>query len=274
MPKSFLFLPALFVLVCAGPCASSFAARTEAGLRQDAQTYTNNIGMEFVRIPAGSFTRTFTSKNDAGEERKTYSRILVSKPFYLGVCQVTQTQWKEVMGKNPSFFTGPVNPVDSVSWNDAQEFIKRLNAREKHGRYRLPTEAEWELAAGGGGNTPFFFLRDPQAWEKASADLDAYAWLAANAGGTTHPVGQKKPNPYGVYDVYGNVWEWVQDGYEELPSAPQIQDYCALAVDELHVLRGGCWMCTPEVIRGGNRLSAPADKGNKHMGFRVVFSEE
>ena len=274
MKKSFIIYVPLFALLCLRLPASSLAAQTPCPLRQEPQTYTNSIGMEFVRIPAGSFTRTFTTKNDAGEEMKTLSKVIISKAFYLGKYLVTQEQWAAVMKKNFSAFKGQSNPVDSVSWNDAQEFIKRLNASEKCEGYRLPTEAEWELAARGGTDTPLFFMQNPLAWEKAADDLDAYAWFAKNAGDKTHPVGQKKPNPYGVYDIYGNLWEWVQDGYEELPTAPEIQDYCASVEDSLRVLRGGCWMCSLEVIQAGNRRYALAEKGDNHIGFRVAFSAE
>ncbi|MDR0239901.1 MAG: formylglycine-generating enzyme family protein, partial [Deltaproteobacteria bacterium] len=217
MKKSRIFCLALFVLLCVGIPASSFAAKSSTPPRQDPQTYTNSIGMEFVLIPAGSFTRTFTTKNDAGEEQKQFSKVIISKPFYLGIRQVTQEQWAAVMGKNPSSFKGQNNPVDTVSWDDAQEFIKRLNAKEKHMRYRLPTEAEWDLAVRGGMETPFFFLKDARDWERAADELEAYAWFKKNSGDTTHPVGQKKANSYGLHDMYGNAWEWVQDGFAELP---------------------------------------------------------
>lgn len=255
--------------------AADSAAGQKAAPQQEQslEKHTNSIGMEFVLIPAGSFTRTFTSKTDAGEE-KTESAVVITKPFYLSTHLVTQEQWTAVMGKNPSSFKGENNPVDTVSWNDAQEFIKRLNAKEKHARYRLPTEAEWELAVRAGTKTPFFFLKDPRNWENALDEVDAYAWVKKNSGDKTHPVGRKEPNAYGLYDMYGNAWEWVQDGYDELPTAPEVKDYCASVEDSLRVLRGGCWMCSPDVIRAGNRRNSPADRGDNHMGFRLALSLE
>ena len=264
---------ALFSAMAAMAAAPAPGENASPGQRNP-QTHTNSIGMDFVRIPAGSFTRTFTTKNEAGEEQKKESRVVITKPFWLGACLVTQEQWAEVMGKNPSSFKGQSNPVDTVSWDDAQEFIKRLNAREQHGRYRLPTEAEWDLAVRGGRDTPFFFLNDPRDWEKAADALDAWAWLKKNSGGSTQPVGQKKPNPYGLYDMYGNAWEWMQDGYAELPADPEIEDYCGKAPDSLRVLRGGCWVCGPEVIQRGNRMHGPADRRNGHIGFRLALSLE
>ena len=274
MKKSLILWLALLALFCVRPPASSPAELPADRPQQGLPTYTNSIGMDFVRIPAGSFTRTFTTKNDAHEEQKRHSKVIISKSFYLGTCQVTQAQWAAVMGKNPSAFKGQTNPVDSVTWHDAQEFIKRLNAREEHKRYRLPTEAEWELAARSGTDALLFFMPDPSTRAKVAEALDAYAWFKKNSGDKTHPVGQKQANPYGVYDIYGNLWEWVQDGYEELPTVPELKDYCALVEDSLRVLRGGCWTCSPAVIQAGNRRYAPAEKGDNHMGFRVAFPAE
>ena len=274
MKKTLSLCLALCAIFCVRFTAYSFAAQPAAQPRQNPQIHTNSIGMEFVQIPAGSFTRTFTTRNEKNEEQKKHSTFIISKPFYLGKCQVTQEQWEAVMGENPSSFKGRANPVENVSWHDAQEFIKRLNNKEKHRRYRLPTEAEWELAARGGTDMPLFFVKASMMWEEAAAALDAYAWFGKNSGDTTHPVGQKKPNPYGLYDIYGNVWEWVQDGYGELPTVPEIRDYRGQAEDSLRVLRGGCWVCKAELFRAGNRLHAPTDKRNGHIGLRVAFSPE
>jgi len=275
MQKKFILCLILSVLFWSWfPTSFSLAAQSKTRPQQEPQTYTNSIGMEFVLVPAGSFARTFMVKNDAGEEQNKQNTFIVSKAFYLSKYQVTQEQWTKVMGNNPSSFKGKTNPVDTVSWDDAQEFIKRLNAKEKQQRYRLPTEAEWELAVRGGTDTPFFFLTDRQDWEKATNDLDAYAWFGHNSGGTTHPVGQKKPNPYGLHDMYGNVWEWMQDWYTEMPTTQEIRDYLGTAEDSLHVLRGGCWVCKVGMFRSGNRSSGPADKRNGHIGFRLAFSPE
>ena len=127
--------------------------------------------------------------------------MLISKPFYLGKHEVTQAQWQEVMGTNPSHFKGdPNRPVERVSWQMVQEFISKLNAREGHTRYRLPTEAEWEYAARAGSTAKYYFGDD-------DAQLEQYAWFNKNDKGTTHPVGQLKPNAWGLYDMtamFGN----------------------------------------------------------------------
>jgi len=274
MKKNFipcLILCALFFVWLSAP---SRAAPPSTQSQQELQTYTNSIGMEFVRIPAGSFTRTSTTKNGMNEEEKKQSTFIISKAFYLGKYPVTQEQWSAVMGKNPASFKGQTHPVENVSWDDAQEFINRLNVNEKHKRYRLPAEVEWELAVRGGRDTPFFFLKDSPDWEKAADDLDGYAWFGNNAGGTTHPVGQKKPNPYGLHDMYGNVWEWMQDWYTEMPADREIRDYLGTAQDSLHVLRGGCWVCKVGLFRSGNRNHGLANKRNSHIGFRLASSIE
>ena len=132
--------------------------------------------------------------------------VRISRPFYLGKHEVTQAQWEAVMERNPSRFKGDATlPVENVSWPDVQEFIRRLNARERGTAvYRLPTEAQWEYAARAGSITSFSF-------GKSLRQLRRYAWYKANAGGTTHPVGQLQPNAWGLYDMHGNVREWVQD---------------------------------------------------------------
>lgn len=177
----------------------------------------NSIGFELVLIPAGSFVMGSGSDiQDAGASEQPAHKVSISKPFYLGKYEVTQTQWEAVMGSSPftldrsnSFYNPPgmaarlrkpTNPA-TVSWNDAQEFIKRLNDKEGHRRYRLPTEAEWKYSARAGSISAYSFGNDERK-------LGDYAWFGENlASGSTHPVGSNKPNPWGLHDVHGNVWE-------------------------------------------------------------------
>lgn len=178
-------------------------------LAEQIEVYTNSIGMKFALIPAGSF---IMGENESlaegkGDERPAHE-VTITKPFYMGIHEVTQDQWQKIMGNNPSKHVGADNPVDSVSWHDAQEFIKRLNRMEKHGYYRLPTEAEWEYAARAGANSRYPFGNDESM-------LPDYAWITDNSGGVTHPVGQKKPNQWGIFDTSGNVREWTQDWYDD-----------------------------------------------------------
>jgi formylglycine-generating enzyme required for sulfatase activity len=176
--------------------------------------------MKFVRIDPGSFKM---GSQDYGPVHE----VTLSKGFYLQATEVTQTQWEAVMGANPSHFKGPDRPVERVSWDDAQEFLRRLNEREKDTRYRLPTEAEWEYACRAGGQEP-----------DTAPNLDDVAWWGKNSKNETHPVGQKKPNAWGLYDMRGNVMEWVQDGYG--PYSPEAQvDPQGPPSGRARVLRGG-----------------------------------
>jgi formylglycine-generating enzyme required for sulfatase activity len=249
------------------------------------KSFTNSSGMEVVLIPAGSFTmgtdkKIFEGAYASDDETQGHRvRVSISRPFYLGRYEVTQEQWAAVMRSNPSYFQGWNNPVENVSWGDVQEFVMRLNRQEGHARYRLPTEAEWEYAARGGTDTEFFFMQDPKTWNKAAyheatRQLDAYAWVYLNSGNTTHPVGEKKPNPFGLYDVYGNVWEWVQDWDGELPAVRETTDYTGPASGWERVLRGGGWFNDAVYCRSAGRHGFTPDHRYINIGFRLALSLE
>lgn len=149
-----------------------------------------STGIEFVMIQSGTFM--MGSKTGSDDEKPVHE-VRLSKAFYLGKYEVTQEEWAKVMGTNPSQFPGdPRRPVENVSWNDTQDFIRKLNAKESGAKYRLPTEAEWEYAARAGSTTAYSFGDDV-------GKLGDYAWHGQNAGNATHPVGQKQPNPWGLY---------------------------------------------------------------------------
>jgi formylglycine-generating enzyme required for sulfatase activity len=245
-------------------------------------TYTNSIGMEFVLIPAGSFSLEVNSELHPLKgipidvNKKPYrSKVRISKPFYLGKYEVTQEQWMAVMANNPSNDKARRKPVDGVSWDAVQEFIKRLNAKEGHTRYRLPTEMEWEYAARGGTDTWFFFMKeDPKTREEAEKRLADYAWFTKNSAGAAHPVGGKKPNPYGLYDIYGNVWEWAQDWYGEDPADREIRDYGGPESGAYRVIRGGSWYDDVGYCRSGYRGRYLPDDQDIFIGFRLALSPE
>ena len=173
-------------------------------------TFTNSLGMQFKRIPAGEFDMGST---DGDSDERPVHRVRISRDFYLGIHEVTQAEYRAVTGKSPSNFKGDDLPVEKVSWEEANEFCRLLTERERTAGglpsgmvYRLPTEAEWEYAARAGTTTKYCFGDD-------ESGLGEYAWYGGNSGSTTHPVGQKRPNAWGLYDMHGNVWEWCQDWY-------------------------------------------------------------
>ena len=236
---------------------------------EEPKTLTNSIGLEMVLISAGSFMMGFDGGDDGGdgyEDDVPVHKVTISQPFYLGKYVVTQKQWEAVMGNNPSKFKGRDNPVENVSRDDVLEFIKRLNEKEGTTGYRLPTEAEWEYAARAGSRTAWFFGDDED-------ELSLYAWFDGNSSGQTHPVGQKQPNPWGLYDIYGNVCELVEDWYgpnyyayspENDPKGP--------SEGSLPVLRGGSWADYASISRSAARNHCWLNSRGNCIGFRLAFS--
>ena len=232
------------------------------------EAWTNSIGMEFVKIPSGSYMRGCNPNSGNCESRETPQRRISISSFWIGKYEVTQEQWVAVMGSNPSKFKGRTNPVEQVSWNDAQEFVRRLNAKEGHNRYRLPTEAEWEYAARAGSTTAYSFGDD-------AGELGAYAWYDGNSGDKTHPVGQKRPNAWGLYDIHGNVWEWVQDWYGEKYSRSDAStDPRGPSSGEFRVLRGGGWDNNAGYCRSAVRNFYTPVFHYEFYGFRLALSPE
>ncbi len=162
--------------------------------------------MELRLIPAGEFTMGSPRSEKGRGDNEHQHRVRVTKPFYLSVYEVTQAEYEKVMGANPSYFKGANRPVNEVSWDDATEFCKRLSAKEGK-TYRLPTEAEWEYACRAGTATQYSFGGD-------GAKLGDRAWYRRNSDDNLHPVGEKKPNAWGLHDMHGNAREWCQDRYD------------------------------------------------------------
>jgi formylglycine-generating enzyme required for sulfatase activity len=254
-----MFLSFLPLTLCGG-VSSAWAAE---------KTYTNSIGMEFVRIPAGSFTMG-ADKNfeDASDDETPQHRVTISKPFYLGKFEVTQAQWAAVMGINPSKFRDWSNPVDNVSWDNVQVFIERLNLKERTNKYRLPTEAEWEYAARAGTTSQYSF-------GDGADSLGRHAWYDGNSEMKAHPVGQKKANPWGLHDMHGNVWEWVQDWHgEDYYAKSPASDPRGPSEGSFRVLRGGSWYFDAEGLRSANRFYLSPDYRIELNGFRLAFSPD
>jgi len=193
----------------------------------------NGVTMKLVLIRPGKFVMG-SPDSEKGRESKEgpQHEVVIAKPFYMGVTEVTQAQYEAVMGTNPSKFKGPTNPVESVIWSDTVEFCRKLS--EKTGKtFRLPTEAEWEYACRAGTKTRFSF-------GDSESILGDYAWCESNSGKNTHPVGQKKPNAWGLYDMHGNVWEWCADIYGPYSSEASVDPRGATSGGDCMV-RGGSW---------------------------------
>jgi formylglycine-generating enzyme required for sulfatase activity len=231
------------------------------------KTWRNSINMEFVLIPAGEFMMgSPDTVQQAWDSEKPVHRVTISKPFYMGKYEVTQSQWQAVMGDNPSQFEGANRPVESVSWEDVQTFIRTLNQKAGYEACRLPTEAQWEYAARAGSTTIYHFSDDP-------AHLGDHAWYEENAGGYTHSVGQKKPNAWGLYDMHGNVHEWVQDWYHKTyyQNSPTV-DPQGLDTGVGRVVRGGGWRRPAQYVRAADRSWYTPGSRVDHIGFRCSSS--
>jgi formylglycine-generating enzyme required for sulfatase activity len=213
-------------------------------------------GMEFVSLEPGEFVR---GLDDGAYREQPAHRVRISRAFELGTHEVTQAQWEAVMGHNPSEFRGAGRPVERISWHEAQEFIEKLNARQDGYVYRLPTEAEWEYASRAGADE-----------KEDAARLEAVAWCGEAAGGHTHPVGTKEPNAWGLHDMQGNVWEWVEDWFGPYP-AGEVSDPRGPASGEARVFRGGSWAHGyPSLCRSGYRNLAAPDKRYAVVGLRLA----
>ena len=222
--------------------------------------------LKMVYIPAGLFTM---GSPDTEKDRRTSEgpqhRVTITPPFYMGMYEVTQAQWQSVMGSNPSQFKGGNLPVESISWNDCQKFIKKLNSLGQ-GVFRLPTEAEWEYACRAGTVTRFYWGDDNDY-----SQIGQYAWYSGNSDNQTHEVGKKLPNAWGLFDMSGNVWEWCQDWYSGYTSDRQTNPQ-GPSTGSYRVFRGSCWYNYTVSCRSANRDN---DVPNSwvSIGFRVVRTQ-
>ncbi|MFH0964648.1 MAG: formylglycine-generating enzyme family protein [Planctomycetota bacterium] len=248
-PKTFLTPSCLMLLFAFAP---ALFAETPPDI------LSNSVGMSLKLVPPGSFTMG-SGLGDADEV--PVHKVSITKPFYMGVTEVTQTQWKAVMGDNPSHFEGDDRPVEQVSWNDASAFCRKLSEKEG-ATYRLPTEAEWEYACRAGTTTELYWGGD---WN------DALSWVGPPTAGETKPVGTKPANPWGLYDMIGNVWEWCEDAYA--PYAPGDQVDPKPTEGPKRVCRGGGAYSVWRYARSAARGNGPPDDKDYHLGFRVVREE-
>ena len=227
----------------------------------------NSFGMTFALIPKGTFMMGSPATEAGRSSNETQHPVTLTKAFYLGIHEVTQENYQMVLGTNPSGFEGPQNPVDSVSWQDAVEYCRKLSEapdEKEAGRvYRLPTEAEWEYACRAGTTTAASFGNDDSL-------TDIYAWHSLNSRRKSQPVGQKKSNPWGLHDMHGNVWEWCQDWYGEYPTDKAV-DPLGPPMGSARVHRGHCCFDIAERIRSSVRHKSEPSREGKGIGFRVVL---
>ena len=238
------------------PQKSGAGGKTEGTPKELAVDLGGGVKMEMVLVPAGEFTM-------GGDNEKPVHKVTITKPFYLGKYEVTQEQWEAVMGNNPSRFKGPKNPVESISWDNCQQFLVKLNAKSggQGGKFVLPTEAQWEYACRAGSTGKFCFGDDEK-------QLGEYAWYAVNSEHKTHPVGGKRPNTFGLHDMHGNVWEWCQDWYGAY-GAKAVDDPSGPTRGSFRVFRGGSWLSGGRFCRSAYRRIG---RGYRHgrLGLRVA----
>lgn len=259
-------------LLLSSPTISASESKP-ASLQQTKISYTNSLGMHFRLIPAGTFTMGSPENEPGRDIDESQHQVTLSRPLYMQTTEVTQGQYMKVMGTNPSNFSkcGPDCPVDRVSWNDVQLFIDKLNLLT--GRtYRLPTEAEFEYAARAGTSSALANGKMTNIWCEEDSKLTEMAWYCGNAAGITHPIASKKPNPWGLYDMHGNVWEWCQDAWDgDDYNIEPVTDPIRIDESEGRVIRGGSWNDYGWHARSANRDWCVPHYRNEFIGFRLVL---
>jgi formylglycine-generating enzyme required for sulfatase activity/energy-coupling factor transporter ATP-binding protein EcfA2 len=239
--------------------------------RLPVKEFTNQFGMTFVYIKPGSFLMG-SPKNERGrDDDEIQHPVKLTKGFYMQTTEITQGQWMAVMGDNPSFFKtcGKDCPVESVSWNDVQGFIDKLNQKKQTIRYRLPTEAEWEYTARAGSASAFANGDISETECGEDPNLTVMGWYCGNSNSSPHPVAKKQPNAWGLYDMHGNVWEWCADGYDDYPQ-PSVSDPTGPDSGGLRVLRGGGWYDDARGCRSADRARDFSGLRDSDLGARLA----
>jgi len=268
-----------FVVICV--CFLCFLDDAKAD--QATYAFTNKLNMRFVSIPPGTFIMGSPPDEIGREHDEVQHSVTISKGFYISETEVTQAQWKKLMGNNPSGFSqlGLDRPVEQVSWHDSMRFIDKLNIMERTDKYRLPTEAEWEYACRAGSKSAFAGGDITEASCNVMPALADMAWYCANANSTTHPVRAKKPNAWGLYGMHGDVHEWCMDSctrgnmwtrrtgvisgtYKEGVIDP------VSTKGDLRVFRGGCWNQSSRYARSADRNCFRPIVRRTYIGFRVI----
>lgn len=252
MSRLYRFTSMLKNLLCwRRPCVPVVEAPSHTSLASsvvaDSEKLTNDVGMTFVRIPP---SRCLIESCDSKTDDQGQPPMVTSQPFYLGIHPVTQAQWQSVMGNNPSQIKGELTrPVETVSWSEVQAFLERLSERDGGRPYILPSSTQWEYACRAESTGAYCFGDDV-------SQLDEYDWYEGNANRTSHPVGQKKPNAWGLHDMHGNVWEWCQDPYRSF--------------DTVRGLRGGCYLSSSRFAQSSALMGALICYRLGIVGFRCA----
>ena len=224
----------------------------------------NDVTFNMIKVEGGTFTMGATEEQETPYSGEKPTHQVTLSTYYIGETEVTQALWKAMMGSNLSYFYGDNLPVENVSWNSCQDFIRKLNVKTGR-RFRLPTEAEWEFAARGGN-------RSNGTQYSGSSNIDDVAWYDGNSGCKTHPVKTKKANELGIYDMAGNVWEWCHDWYDTYSSNAQTNPIGPNSGVN-HVGRGGGWNGGAGFCRSACRGYDSPGKSDGYLGFRLALSE-
>ena len=256
--------------IAAGKTVDLYMELEKEKIKLSGKNFSNSLGMEFVYIKPCTFMMGSPSDESGGFDDEKLHKVTLTRGFYMQTTEVTQGQWKAVMGNNPSRFKkGNDYPVEKVSWNDVQEFIRKLNQKEGGNKYRLPTEAEWEYACRAGSTTPFSFGR---CLSTDQANYNGHYPLSGCSKGKyrekTVSVANFLPNDWGLYDMHGNVWEWCQDWYENYSSG-SVTDPKGPSSGARRVGRGGSWDDGARLCRSANRADGSPGNRDDGLGFRL-----
>jgi formylglycine-generating enzyme required for sulfatase activity len=264
----FGFAPAVSSAEPGKPVADGAAATSREETAQSRAIAALEI--EMVVIPAGTFTKGSPGTETDRDGDETQTQVTISQPFSLGKYEVTQAEWMTVMGTIPSHHRGDRFPVEQVGWDEALVFCQRLTAAKRaagkltEGQiYTLPTEAQWEYACRAGSAGAF----------AGTGKMDDMGWYSENSGRTTHPVGKKQPNAWGLYDMHGNVSEWCADWYGGDYDGVKVTDPTGAETGSSRVFRGGSWLNPAGNCRAAYRSNGmPANRRSNTLGFRVALS--
>jgi formylglycine-generating enzyme required for sulfatase activity len=262
----------LALIFVSGTCMGVISARARRPAQEGSQfAYrTNDLGMEFVAVPAGEFQMGCSQDakpNECSADERPRHSVQITKPFEIGKTELIEKHWDAVMGSDPSDYKGDNLPVEQVSFTDVQAFLTKMNARNDGFLYRLPTEAEWEYAVRAGTEDQYAGATLANALVRF-AKADDWAWYNVDE---TRPVATKKPNAWGIYDMRGNVAEWVQDRYDpKYYSSSPAADPKGPESGDARVVRGGSFHSYPWLTRVSIRTQFPEDYKFYDLGFRLV----